>query len=62
MSVVDAFTSKLYFKVIIFVKRFLKWKVFIILRYPRNKTSKMFIVVASLYNCCATNLSWILDF
>ena len=49
MSVADTVMSKLYFKKSYFCEEFFVVEAFDQFRYRRNKTSKMFTVVASLY-------------
>ena len=51
MAVVDVFMSKLYFKKSYFCEKFFVVEAFDQFRYPRNETSKMFIVMGFLYTC-----------
>ena len=51
MSVADAFMSKLYLKKSCFQKEFLVVKAFDQCKIFKNKTSKVFTVVASSHTC-----------
>ena len=51
MAVVDVFMSKPYFKKSYFCEEFFVVEAFDQFRYPRNETSKMFIVMVFLYAC-----------